>query len=120
MKLKKSTIYKLLLLSSIGSLNAAGYWVKYGWEIFDHVTDARTAALGNTVIGYPLSSMGAYISNPAFKIDGYNIVGLTHQSRFAGMVNGDYVSPRVCEGLYERFNRRDHEMNIKWFRAVGP
>ena len=94
MKLKKSTIYKLLLLSSISSLNAAGYWVKYGWEIFDHVTDARTAALGNTVIGYPLSSMGAYISNPAFKIDGYNIVGLTHQSRFAGMVNGDYVSFR--------------------------
>ena len=94
MKLKKSTIYKLLLLSSIGSLNAAGYWVKYGWEIFDHVTDARTAALGNTVIGYPLSSMGAYISNPAFKLDEYNRFGLTHQTRFAGMVNGDYVGFR--------------------------
>ena len=94
MRLKKNSIYKLLFLSIIGSLNATGYWVKYGWEIFDHVTDARTASLGNTIIAYPISSMGGFIANPAFQFDNHSIVELTHQSRFAGMVNSDYVGFR--------------------------
>ena len=81
MRLKKNTIYKLLFLSIISSLNATGYWVKYGWEIFDHVTDARTASLGNTIIAYPISSMGGFIANPAFQFDNHSIVGLTHQSQ---------------------------------------
>jgi len=66
-----------------------GVWVKYGWELFDYVVDARSASLGNAGTAYNLGSIQSSMVNPSFISYTGNNISMTHQSRFAGMVNSD-------------------------------
>ena len=66
-----------------------GVWVKYGWELFDYVVDARSSSLGNAGTAYNLGSIQSSIANPSFISYTGNNISMTHQSRFAGMVNSD-------------------------------
>jgi len=92
MSLKKTIINKILLFTIFNSLlNGDGIWVKYGWEIFEHVTDARSAAIGNANTGYDMHSISASLTNPAFASKRIKDVNITHQSRFAGIVNSDMI-----------------------------
>ena len=68
-----------------------GIWVKYGWELFDYVVDARSASLGNAGTAYNLGSIQSSMTNPSFISSIRNNVSITHQSRFAGMVNSDLL-----------------------------
>ena len=92
MNLKKNTIYKIFLLTFFNSLIIGeGIWVKYGWELFDHVTDARSAAIGNANTGYNFNSISSSLTNPAFSSVIIKDVTITHQSRLGGIVNSDMV-----------------------------
>ena len=68
-----------------------GYWVNYGWELFDHVTDARTAALGNATTAYANQSPASTLANPIFSSIPVQRVSLTHQSRFAGLFSSELI-----------------------------
>ena len=92
MNLKKTIINKILLFTIFNSfLIGEGIWVKYGWEIFEHVTDARSAAIGNANTGYEIHSISASLTNPAFASKRMKNINITHQSRFAGIVNSDMI-----------------------------
>ena len=66
MSLRKSIIYKLFIFSlNISTLLNDGVWVKYGWELFDYVIDARSASLGNAGIAYNFGSIHSSMTNPA-------------------------------------------------------
>jgi len=117
MNLKKNTDYKLLnkarclivYIVLITTSYADGYWVKYGWELFENVTDARTSALGQATVAYPFISPTNSIINPAFSSIRAESYSLTHQSRFAGILNNDLVgfqidrakTPLMVNILYE-------------------
>ena len=91
MILKKKMIYKsLIFIFTINCLFSDVVWVKYGWEIFEYVTDARTAALGNSSIAYNFNTPSGSLINPILSNNSKKI-SLTHQSRFAGMVNIDLI-----------------------------
>ena len=92
MSLKKNIINKILLFTVFSSLSfGEGIWVKYGWEIFEYVTDARSAAIGNANTGYDFYSISASLTNPGFSSKRLDDVNITHQSRFAGSVNSDMI-----------------------------
>lgn len=99
MRLKKNTGYKLttktrnfiFAVSLLTFVNAKGFWVKYGWELFYHVTDARTAALGNATTAYNFGSPTASLINPIFSSAPSQQISLSHQSRFAGILNNDVI-----------------------------
>ena len=92
MNLKKNTINKLFLIIFFNSLIIGeGIWVKYGWELFDHVTDARSAGMGNANTGYNFHSVSSSLTNPVFSNTIVKDITLTHQSRFGGIVNSDMV-----------------------------
>ena len=91
MILKKNTIYKVLIVClSINFGLSDVVWVKYGWEIFEYVTDARTAALGSSSLAYRFNSPSESLINPILSNNSQNI-SITHQSRFAGMINIDLI-----------------------------
>ena len=86
-------VYKFLfcILSScflLGNLN----WVNYGWELFDYVSEARTASLGNATVAYDFNYPSSALSNPYFSKFSTQKISLTHQSRFAGIVNSELIS----------------------------
>jgi len=92
MILKKNTVYRILsLLFSLNILLGEGVWVFYGWELFEHVTDARTAALGRATTAYQFKSSTACLINPVFSSERVQNISVTHQSRFAGIVNSDLI-----------------------------
>ena len=66
-------------------------WVNYGWELFDYVNDARSASLGTANSAYNVSTPHASIINPSHLIKIQNNVSLTHQSRFANMINSELL-----------------------------
>ena len=41
-------------------------WVNYGWELFDYVTEARTASLGKATVAYNFDYPSSALSNPYF------------------------------------------------------
>ena len=45
-----------------------GYWVNYGWEIFDYVTSAHVASLGNATVAYPIETVAGSIINSFFNL----------------------------------------------------
>ena len=86
-------VRKFLLLIFIscdlfGNVN----WVNYGWELFDYVSEARTASLGNATVAYNFNYPSSALSNPYFPIFSTRKISLTHQSRFAGLINSDLRS----------------------------
>ena len=106
MNLRKSIIYKLIIFSlNISTLLSNGVWVKYGWELFDYVIDARSASLGNAGIAYNFGSIHSSMTNPAF-ISSNDNISITHQSRFAGMINNDLF------GIQLKNNSKPFNLNI--------
>ena len=96
MNLKKTTVFNyFFILCTISPLTGDGVWVNYGWELFDHVTNARIAALGNATTAYAMPTAAAALINPFFVFESQNKVELTHQSRFAGLINSAILSGQV-------------------------
>ncbi len=73
-------------------VHANVYFVKYGWEIFDYTSEAKTASLGNATSSYRYSSSSSSLNNPAFCLDTNSHLSITHQARFAGIINSDLLS----------------------------
>ena len=89
-------VYKFLfcIFSScflLGNVN----WVNYGWELFDYVSEARTASLGNATVAYDFNYPSSALSNPYFSKFSTRKISLTHQSRFAGLINSELVSFQI-------------------------
>ena len=76
----------------ICNLYAGISWVNYGWELFNYVSEARTASLGQATIAYNFDYPSSSLSNPSFSSLSTKHISLTHQSRFAGLVNSDLIS----------------------------
>ena len=83
----KFIIYIISLCNLFGGIN----WVNYGWELFSYVSEARTAALGQATIAYNFDYPSSSLSNPFFSSNSTKHISLTHQSRFAGLVNSDLI-----------------------------
>ena len=67
-------------------------WTNYGWELFDYVSEARTSSLGNATVAYNFDYPSSALSNPCFPKSSSRKISLTHQSRFAGLINSELVS----------------------------
>lgn len=87
---KKNIVISLLLLSS-AKLYSEVNFVSYGWELFDRITDSRTNSLASASIAYPIAATGASLLNPALSNIYNNKIGITHQSRIAGMINSEFI-----------------------------
>ena len=87
---KINIVISLLLISS-PKIYAEVNFVSYGWELFDRITDSRTNSLANASIAYPIASTGAPLLNPALSNIYNNKIGITHQSRIAGMINSEFI-----------------------------
>ena len=90
MILKKNIVISLLLFSS-AKLYSEMNFVSYGWELFDRITDSRTNSLASASIAYPIAVTGAPLLNPALSNIYNNKIGITHQSRIAGMINSEFI-----------------------------
>ncbi|MBT3180013.1 MAG: hypothetical protein HOB40_09875 [Candidatus Marinimicrobia bacterium] len=88
------TKYYIILLS-LSIAFSDGVWVNYGWELFEHVTDARTASLGNATTAYNFESPTASLINPIFSFKPTQTIHVTHQSRFAGILNNDLIGFQI-------------------------
>ena len=71
------------------------FWVNYGWELFEHVTDARTASLGQATTAYNFGSPTSSLINPIFSLTPTQNVNVTHQSRFAGILKNDLAGFQI-------------------------
>ena len=91
MKLKRNIIFSLFLIFGQFRLFAEINNVSHGWGLFSRVSDSRVAALSFSTIAYPIKSSGISLVNPALSIIYNEKIGLTHQSKFAGMVNSEFV-----------------------------
>ena len=87
---KKNIIISLLLIFSTKLYSEVSI-VSYGWELFERVTDSRTNSLANANIAYPIAVSGAPLLNPALSNIYNNKIGITHQSRIAGMINSELI-----------------------------
>ena len=87
----KFLLYVFILCDLFGNVNV----VNYGWELFDYVSEARTASLGNATVAYNFNYPSSALSNPYFPIFSTQKISLTHQSRFAGLINSDLVSLQI-------------------------
>ena len=88
MNFKKNLINQFLInLLIISNLWSKGLWVKYGFEIFDYVVDAPSLALGSSNVSYNTNSISSSIINPIHSHKKTKFLSITHQSRFAGIVN---------------------------------
>ena len=65
-------------------------WVNYGWN-FLIMLMMQSASLGTANSAYNVSTPHASIINPSHLIKIQNNVSLTHQSRFANMVNSELI-----------------------------
>lgn len=89
MKIIQRVILYLLLLS-IGF--SRPYWVRYGWQVFRNVGDARSIALG----GIQATDSGTSVS-PLFNPSSSGSAGkhsftYAHQSRLSGIINSDLLA----------------------------
>ncbi len=66
--------------------------VSHGWGLFNRLSDSRITSLSFSTIAYPIESSGIALVNPALSSIYNEKIGLTHQSRFAGMVNSEFIS----------------------------
>ena len=71
------------------------YWVNYGWELFNYVSEARRASLGNSTVAYDFNDPSSSLGNPCFPLTYTRKISLTHQSRFAGIVNSELISTQL-------------------------
>ena len=82
----------LLYFVLVGNLFSNLNWVNYGWELFNYVSEARKASLGNATVAYDFDNPSSSLGNPCFPLSATRKISLTHQSRFAGIVNSELVS----------------------------
>ena len=96
MNLKRKLSFKIFLITLLTSFQyGKGYWVNYGWEIFNYVTSAHIASLGNATIAYPIETAAGSIINPFFNSKNRKKIELSHQSRYAGIVSSDIVGGQM-------------------------
>ena len=84
----KVLFYFLIISNLFGNIN----WVNYGWELFNYVSEARAASLGNATVAYNFDYPSSSLANPIFPLHTAQKISLTHQSRFAGIVNSELIS----------------------------
>ena len=82
-------VFVILLISNL--LFSETDWRKYGWQIYDNAGDARSIAMGNTMIA---DEHGVSVLwNPAISgSENYRNFTFGHQSRFAGIIQSDLIS----------------------------
>jgi len=81
----------IVLFLLINTISAEIDWRKYGWQIYDNAGEGRSLAMGNA--GVAFSNPVAIIWNPgAVLYSNKNYISYGHQSRFAGIVQSDYLS----------------------------
>ncbi len=96
MNLKRKLNFKIFLIALLTSFQyGTGYWVNYGWEIFNYVTSAHIASLGNATIAYPIETAAGSIINPFFNSKNRKKIELSHQSRYAGLVSSDIIGGQM-------------------------
>ena len=83
-------IFSLFLLT-ICSTYGKNYNVNYGWEIFEYTQSARTASLGSAVAADNNNSSSS-MRNPIFSKKNKKQISITHQDRFLGILNTDFIS----------------------------
>ena len=88
---KRNIVFSILLYISSSKIYSEFDWVSYGWGLFDRISDARVTSLAQASIAYPIVSTGASLLNPALSYINNDKIGITHQSRIAGMVNSDFI-----------------------------
>ena len=91
MTLKKNIVFSILLYLNSSKLYAEVDWVNFGWELFDRISDARITSLAQASIAYPITSSATSMVNPALSHIYNDKIGMTHQSRIAGMVNSEFI-----------------------------
>jgi len=105
MNLKRKLSFKIFLIVLLSSFQyGRGYWVNYGWEIFNYVTSAHIASLGNATIAYPVETAAGSIINPFFKSKNRKKIELSHQSRYAGLVSSDIFGGQMLVNQRTRLN----------------
>ncbi len=105
-----SNLYFFFIFSKILFGNVE--FVSFGWEAFDYITDARSSALGNSNIAYKFDSPSSSIINPNFVNVDQKYISLTHQSRFAGLINNDLIG--------FKFGRSNIPFNINvFYQSIG-
>ena len=83
----------LIIIFLLGNLSLGGtYWVKYGWTSFEEAGDARSIALGNALSAAPDHISSSFINPAAGFSESPLRVNYAHHSRFAGMINSDFLS----------------------------
>ena len=88
---RKFLLFIFISCTLFGNVN----WVNYGWELFDYVTEARTASLGKATVAYNFDYPSSALSNPFFPKSSTRKISLTHQSRFAGLINSELISFQI-------------------------
>lgn len=93
----------VLFLLILNYLFAQPDWRKYGWQIFDNASDARSIAIGNSSVAD--IHINSTLWNPAI-IGVGNSTNLTygHQSRFAGIIQSDILSYPFSSKVGKSFN----------------
>ena len=102
---KKLNIFSSFLIFIIftNPISAETDWRKYGWQIFDNAGDGRSIAMGNaTVADIHINST---LWNPAIiGIGNSSNFTYGHQSRFAGIVQSDFLSYPFSSKIGRSFN----------------
>ena len=81
----------LLLILQIKVVLADTDWRKYGWQIYQNAGDGRALALGSVSVS--ITNPTAYIWNPGIiLISNSQNISYGHQSRFAGIIQSDFLS----------------------------
>ena len=89
---KPNIIFSLFLIFNPYTFGAEINSVSHGWGLFNRLSDSRITSLSFSTIAYPIESSGIALVNPALSSIYNEKIGLTHQSRFAGMVNSEFIS----------------------------
>ena len=96
MKLKSNLINNILFLLLISQkVLTNNLWVNHGWEMFDYISDARSSSLANATTAFKYNQPGASLNNPLFLSSSKDYLSLTHQSRFAGLINNDLLGFQI-------------------------
>ena len=88
---KRNIIVSLFLIFNSFTLFAEINSVSHGWGLFNRLSDSRITSLSFSTIAYPMESSGIALVNPALSSIYNKKIGLTHQSKIAGMVNSELI-----------------------------
>ena len=84
---KIKIIFFLILFSSLPSTQT--YWVKYGWQVFENASDARSQSLGSAVTTDQRGAISSLFNPASTSNNAKHNFHYTHQSRLGGMINSD-------------------------------